>query len=405
MSIEVPKLIKNLIQICIFFPLASLSAAVCAQSNINLHDVLSATIEKQSNSSRLHINELAAEKSFVAWLDGAPSVSLMRFESQQALGTTETEISVNLPFKSPFLKHVEKSLASEIESLRESAQQQYALYLSGLIRDLLWELEFEKASLKMLDQKQQVLSALATQYEDMAAVQAIPQYVLLVVQNELNQQALSSLQHKQNIKNLRDRYFRLSGLYLLPDEIAETPLNIEQFNMNSHPDILALDATFESTQQQLLSASKKTEAWNVQLMGRRISTPEFSENQIGVGIELPIVIGNNLSAVQQSEYVKLSTEHTISRNKLKIELSEAQIKLSQEYDFLLQKQQLLDKGLPILNSLSEAMDELREANAPNQEFYIRTLLNTIESAQNVELNQLHIQRHIALIKQASGITL
>jgi len=51
------------------------------------------------------------------------------------------------------------------------------------------------------------------------------------------------------------------------------------------------------------------------------------------------------------------------------------------------------------------MTELREANAPNQEFYIRTLLDTVDSEYSIELNQIHLQRHIALMRQAAGLTL
>lgn len=216
---------------------------------------------------------------------------------------------------------------------------------------------------------------------------------------------ISFSQHQQNIKTLKDRYFNITGLYILPNDIAEEAPKLELGGMNLHPDIQVLDAVFDSTKQLLLSASKKTTPWNVQVTGRRLETQGISETQLGIGIEVPISVGNNLSTAQQSELSKITTEHAIAKQKLILELTGVQERLKQEYEFLIQKQKLLNDGLATLNSLVEAMNELRAANAPNQEFYIRTLLNAYDSQQDAELNSVYIKRHIALIKQASGITL
>lgn len=386
--------------------LMGLHSKVFAQTSLTLHDTLMAAIERQSTiSSQRGVNQISTDTSLTAWIDGAPSISLMRLESQENLGTTESEISLNVPFKSPFLRQVEETLLSKVESVRKSSEQQYALYISGLIRNVLWDIELEKVSLEGLARKQDMLGDLSEQFKHMANVQAIPQYLFLIVQNELNQQKIQFLQHQQNIKSLTDKYSRLTGLYALPDDITETASKSEIADMNLHPDVQAVDTLFESTQQQLLGASKRATSWSVQLTGRRVNTPSFSENQLGIGIEVPIVMGDNLSTVQQSELSRINTEYIITKQKLLLELMEAQTKLRQERDFLEQKQILFNDGLPTLNSLVEAMDELRAANAPDQEFFIRTLLTAFDSQQDAELNLLYIERHVALINQASGITL
>lgn len=389
----------------IFISLMGSYSTVFAKSNVTLHDTLMAAIERQSNMTSHSVNEISTDNSMMSWIDGSPTVSLMRLESLENLGSTESEISLNLPIKSSLLRQVEETLLSKIDGLSKTAEQQYALYLSGLIRNVLWDIEFEKVSLNTLARKQKVLTELSKQFKDRANAQAIPQYLFLIVQNELNQQKILFAQHQQNIKTLTDKYFRLTGLYSLPDEITETVLKLGEVDTNLHPDVQALDALFESTHQQLLSTSKKAASWNVQLTGRRIDTLSFSENQLGIGIAVPISIGKNLSTAQQSELSKISTEYFISKQKLLLELNEEQGRLRQEYDFLKHKQRLLNEGLPTLTSLVESMDELRAANAPDQEFFIRTLLTTFDLQQDAELNSLYIERHIALINQASGITL
>lgn len=399
-------MIKNtekLILLIIPMLLSSITPFVYAQSSLSLHDVLDAALEIQSSNTVTSFS--IKDDGSVTWIDGNPSISLMRLESQQELGTTESEFSLNLPIKSSYLRRIEKNLAGNISNLQQIAQQQYTLYLSGLIREILWEIELQKASGKLLDQKYQLLSALASKYKNMAESQAIPMYLSLIIQNEINELALSSMENKQNLKSLRAQYFRLTGLHMSPEDITEQMIEVDQLDINLHVNLKALDAVFENTQQNLYSSGKESKPWNVQVTSRRVSAPDLSETQLGIGMEVPLTMGNNLSMAQQNEHLKITTEHAISRTKLLTQLNETQQKLLHGYKFLLQKQKLLDNGLPTLNALSEAMQDLREVNGPNQEFYIRTLLSSIDSAKHVELNQLHIQRHIALIRQAAGIPL
>lgn len=389
----------------IFCILVAQCSSVNAQSNLTLHDSLTAAVEKQSSKMPDPDNSALTDNNNFDWLDGSPSASLVYLDSQQNLGTTESEISLNLPIKSPFLRKIEKSLSSKVDALRTSAQKQYALFLSGIIRDIVWEIQIEKLSATAVSKKQSILAELTLQYKEMAQAQAIPQYVSLIVQKEFNDHQISLMQHQQNINNLMAKYYRLTGLNALPSVIIEAAPNVGQMDINAHPDIVALDNTFQSTEQTLLSTSKSTAPWNVQITGKRVETPGFSENQLGLGIEVPINIVNQLSTLQQSEYSKINTEYQIARSKLMHELSEAQANLMQEYKFLQQKQTLLDSSTANLSALTQAMTELREANAPNQEFYIRTLLDTVDSEYSIELNQIHLQRHIALMRQAAGLTL
>lgn len=375
------------------------------RDSLTLHDSLTAAIEKQSRVMREQDPNLTSNDSAFTWLDGSPSASLMYLDSQQNLGTTESEISLNLPFKSPFLRQVEQSLTSNIEVLRVNAQKQYALYLSGLIRNIVWEIQVEKIAAATLVKKQSMLSALAAQYKEMAEAHAVPQYVALLVQKEFNEHEIASLQQQQSMTNLQAKYHRLTGLKLLPDRIKEVAPKLKAFNVNAHPDVAALDALYQNSEQALLGASKQTAPWNVRVTGKRVETPGFSENQLGLGIEVPINIGNKLSSIQQIEYLQAHTQYNIARSKLINELAEAQADLRKQYAFLQQKQVLLNASKSNLSALSQAMQDLRDANAPNQEFYLRTLLDTLDAEQAIELNLIQIQRHIALMRQAAGLTL
>jgi hypothetical protein len=329
----------------------------------------------------------------------------MHLESRDELGTNESEITFSFDIKSPFLRDIEKKLDSKVDKLQSTAKQQFALILSGRLRSILWELSIQKASLEALNRKQTLLSSLTTQFEEMAAAQAIPQYLALIVQAEMNQLSISFMEYQRNISSLQEQYFALTGLRVLPNQISESLEGEEIAEIANHPDVRALDAEFENAYEMLLGSSKRTTPWSIQLTGKHVSTPGFSENQLGVGVEVPIGIGETLSSLQKSEYAKLTIDHEIARKKLYLQLTENKASRVREYTFLQEKQRLLDKGLSTLHALNKVMDELREANAPNQEFFIRTLLNNIDAQSNVELNRLYTQRQVALIKQAAGITL
>lgn len=81
---------------------------------------------------------------------------------------------------------MEENFLHKGKVLREHSEKRYALYLSGLIRNILWDIEIEKVALQTLRRKQAVMSELSEQFSEMTKVQAIPQYLSLILQNELN---------------------------------------------------------------------------------------------------------------------------------------------------------------------------------------------------------------------------
>jgi hypothetical protein len=84
--------------------------AANAQTNLTLHDSLTAAFEKQLNLMQNRNPNINSDSNTLTWLDAAPSVFFLSYlDSQQSSGTTESEISINLPIKYPFLRQVEKT--------------------------------------------------------------------------------------------------------------------------------------------------------------------------------------------------------------------------------------------------------------------------------------------------------
>ncbi len=385
------------------------STCVQAQSSerheLTLHDSLAAALEKHSFDAFLNAQQMDSKRSYFDWLDGAPSVSVSHYDSQDRMGSNESEISLNLPIKSALLKQSEDNLNNNLQLLRANSQQKYQLYLSGLIRQLVWEIQVEKTYASSAEDKSQAMAELSERYQMMAGAAAIPEYIALIIKKELNDLNLSLLQHQQKLASLQDRYTRLTGLKVLPTIIEEAMITPGEIKIERHPDIILAEAEYQHGLQQLLAQSNQAAPWNVQVSGRRIKNADLTENQIGIGLEIPIGVGNRLTPSQRSEYQKLQAQYQLSVGKQILSLRESVADRFQEYHHLTQKQRLLDEGSATLQQLRAELQKLRDANAINHEFVIRTLLDSFDSALQIEVNRLFIQRQKSLLRQAAGIVL
>lgn len=376
-----------------------------ANDHLLLNDVLHATIEKQQSATSIRTpNNLSTPSSF-SWLDGVPSLSFMYLHNQTELGSKEAEISVSLPIKSQFMRQIEENMGTYHTLIQESAHKQLTLYYSGLIRELIWTYKAEALLGEIAQNKTQQLSRLMQQYAEMAAANAIPQYTLLLVQKEVNASRILQLQHSRNANKILKQYSNLTGLMALPTNIQENIPEQAQQRIMQHPDLIALDAAWNTFQENIKGQGKSSEAWNIKVSAKRIETDGLSENQIGLGVDIPLAVGEQLSTTQRYEYQQAKTDYDIARHKLLLGVKTSVDAGLAEYNFLLQKQALLEQGSVVVDKLEESVSALIESNAPNQEVHIRNLIAVIDAQGERSLNTLYIQRQIANTRQLLGLTL
>ncbi|MBT1449312.1 TolC family protein [Glaciecola sp. XM2] len=375
------------------------------QGSIQLHEVLDATLEHQLENVSALMEEAAPADQRLSWMDGVPSVSVLYLHDQTTDGTREGEINFSVPIKSAIKKQAEQNLMSNSAVIKASAQRQLALYYSGLIRDLIWDLQTQMALRGAEKRKNAVLVNLVEQYSKLTELNAMPKYALYLLQKELSGSNILALQYERQTQQLMSQYYALTGLRVLPTVNEEDLPELKNNALAQHPDIQALDAAWAAYDLALNGQRKSAQPWSIQLTARRIEAFDFSENQIGVGVDVPISMGNELSATQRSEYMHQRMQYEIERNKLLVQILASTTASQTEYDFLLEKQTMLDESIVILNALEKSINELLSSNTQDQAIVLRNLIDLIDAKNEIELNRIAIKRQIANIRQTSGLSL
>jgi hypothetical protein len=394
--------VKHIYSITLYILLLANTASA---QQLTLRDTLDAALEHQVNLSEINNANSQDITQALGWLDGAPTVSALYLHSQTDMGTNEAELSLSLPIKSQVRKDLERNLKNSSEAIATSAQNQLALYYSGFIRELIWQHESEKAMLNATMRKARLLENLLIQYKQLSELSALPQYALYLLQKEMNDTQILLMQYKRNMANILMQYFTLTGLKYFPESITEALPTTPFDSLSRHPDIQALDATWVAFQQSVSGQTKAAQPWSMQFTARRIEAFEFSENQIGIGVDVPLNVGESLSAEQQSEYGRTKLSYEVERSKrLGILFNTTQVQTS-EHTFLLQKQQILDASVDTLDALQASITLMLESNADNQVVHIRNMMELIDAQEQITLNQIAIQQQIANIRQAAGLTL
>lgn len=391
-----------------FLLLSTVSSSVLSKSSsVTLQDALQATIEKQK-AVLSDIAENDMNNKYYSWVDGVPTFSVQYFHNQNSLGSKETELSLVLPIKSRLKAQAETKLKSTSEIIRESTREQLALYYSGLIRDLLWSHRKQTTKIQLLAEKQNILSSLFVQIETLTQRNALPEYILFLIKKELNDYEILQFEYLKTLEHINDQYKQLTGLSYLPEQLSEEPLKDPIYLLNQHPELRTLEAGWQSQLHLLNVQSKSSEPWSLSVKARQIDSPDFNENQIGIGVDIPITTGSKYSTVQQSEYLQAKTNVEVARNKLLNELvTNVRTDLA-HYEFLLQRQRLLENNLPNILSLEKAIKSVLDSNSSNPDnraTLIRFVIDLVDAKAEISLNKISIQHQISIIRQSTGLSL
>ncbi len=273
-----------------------------------------------------------------------------------------------------------------------------------MLRELVWNYHIVNVNIDSATQKKAMLDTLMTRFQDLAESRAIPQYVSLLIEKEDIDNDILLLEQKANIRNIQAQFYALTGLIDIPSDTSESLLtNIN--GLTNHPDIAALDSAWQYFSGSLTAINNKAQPWNVQLRAKRVEEQNFSENQIGIGIEVPISLGNDYSALQSAEYTKTKSEYEVERHQLMTNLQLALEQTSLNLKYLEQKQALLDKSISPIQKLEQIIPELLKSNLDNKEVLVRHALEVIEARANITANRLAIKKQISMLRQAAGISL
>lgn len=372
---------------------------------LTLQDVLSAATEKYRFDNQSSINQAELAQPAASWLANTPSVSLLYLHNQQSWGSKETEISVNLPIKSRLQREIDQQLRLTTPLIKQHALAQQALFLSGLIRFTLWEYQQHLIYTKQNEHKLSVLNTLLQHYEKLSKAGNSPSYLTLLVKQETIQSRLALLDHQTQANKLLTEYRLLTGLNAFPNNLSEDNRSSNVDEINQHPDIQALDASWQVYVAKFNVSTQQAQPWNISVSAKRINTAGLSENQIGLGVEMPFSMGNNTNQSQYTEFSQAQSQYLLERGKLSQQIQQAMTYARAQLQLSQSRQTLLIEALNIADQLQATLDNLLLSKIADQEWILRRTLEIVDTQAQYAVNQLKLQKHVADLNQAAGKSL
>jgi hypothetical protein len=370
--------------------------------DISLKDVLAVSMER-SSSGNGSIEQMQYRSS--SWLAALPSISLSYLNSDNREGTDEAELSLNLPIKSASQRRIDKKLQTLVGEYETISIQQKRVYLSGFIREAIWSYKVAEVQRQSASQKSQLLKQLAQQYQDLFIAKSISEYSLLRVQKEWFDAQLDELEYQQELQRWLQQYRAITGLGSIPDDIAEDPINVSNFSIEQHPQHRLLTLAWSQKRQMMLASGDQSAPWNVALTAKNVDSPEFQDDQYGIGVEIPLSFVNMSSESQKGEWQRERQSFDMSRDELRLGLQRRWNMLVNESTTLRKKSELLRRSSELSQRLAQQSEAFRVLKEIGEELVLRQLIDAVDAQASLELNKIYIQQNNAMLRQAAGISL
>ncbi|MBN7795953.1 TolC family protein [Parahaliea mediterranea] len=339
-----------------------------------------------------------------AWLAALPSLEASYLRSEEPLGTDESELGLNLPLKSPFLRKQDARLRQLAADLAEAEHQRQRLYYSGLVREALWSASIAERRAGQTQRKITLLQELRERTQALFDARGASRYALLLVSQELVD---ARLEHEDQLaleNRWRERYRALTGLGTLPRRIEEAPVTDRQA-WQAHPALRLLDLGWEQQQALIAAGGAHGAPWNLRLAAKHLESPAFDDTQYGVSIEVPLGFAGSDTQSSSSEWQAAARAHARERDEMQLTLAQSWRQLQLEARHLQRRQALLDEAAGISGELSVEATALGRLNELGSEIRIKRLIADLDRQSEAAINQLLIGQNRAMSQQAAGIPL
>lgn len=380
------------------FPLPGTAQSV---SNLRLDEILDVTVQSHSGDTT-GAETIPYQSS--GWLAAVPAVSISYLASDEAEGTDETEVRLNLPMKPGFARKADQQLRTLSAEISTVETQRRRLYFSGLVREAIWSERIASTQAQYAQKKMTLLEDLLQRQQVLLKAHSASRYSLLLIRQELTDARLVQQEHLWQANNWVQRYRQLTGLGGMPPEIFEAP-SPTQLSYTIHPQLQLLDLSWKRQQQLIAATSSQSTPWNVALTAKQLQNPQFDENQYGVSLDIPLSVFEMSSESTVSEWREASRIYWQQRDELQLELQRSWEGLAREALYLEQRQTLLDKAALISSDLIKETQTLMGQNELRREIWIRRALGDLDKQAYAAINKLLTGQNHAMTRQAAGIPL
>lgn len=341
-----------------------------------------------------------------SWLGSVPSLSLSYLESEESLGTDETEVALNLPLKSPARHRADAQLKALDSKLDEARAEYRRLYFSGLLREAFWAYRRAEVQWQGALRKVALLEELLAGQRALAAAAATPDYAVLIVQRELLDAQAGAEIFEAELARWQRRYRDITGLSLPTKASAEEETVPQQGEGTlSHPQLRLLELNWARLQALLAANAGTADNWNLSLVGRQLDAPGFEDQQWGLALEVPLSVFAVVSESTRSDWSSGSGEFQQARDESLQTIAAQYTALRDERVSLLRQQRLLEQADALNAQISEQLGALQAGNEIESEVWLRRRLDIMATAVELQLLQVRLGENAAMQRQTLGVPL
>jgi hypothetical protein len=367
-------------------------------SGLDLGDAVQAALERNP------VAEAPAPFSSPNWLAALPSIDASYLGSDEQQGTDETEVGLNLPLKSPYLREQDARLRALGQELAEVEAERRRLYYSGLVREAAWSARIALGRLQQAQKRSALLEQLHHREEALLQARATTRYGLLLLRQELVDSKLQIADQRAEHRHWLHRFRGLTGLASLPadlEELAPDP----GASWRGHPALRLVDIGWQHQQAQIAASSERAAPWNLRLGAKRVEIGSMDETQYGIAVEIPLGALDWSDEASLSDWREAARSYGRERDRLQSTLSQSWQRLQLEGKHLAARQMLLEEAVTISTELKAEAEALREQNELGRELWVTRLIADLERQSEAAINRLLIGQNHAMSRQAAGIPL
>ena len=336
------------------------------------------------------------------WLIGAPTLEISALQSNQATGTDEIEVRLGVQIQRPDNLDLFDRMDEVNDAILSAQQRQQALLVSGLVRQRTWDAALARQQVIALSDKQVWLQQLGNQLTERFNAGELSRLAYLQWQQQQLDVEQALLAAQAQLNAAMQAYQDLTGVDVLPAEIAEVRLSNLDTALNSHPEFRLL-----SLQQQYAAAayeySRQSQSnWDVALVARRLQSVLGDENQVGVAVGIPLTI--NAPANPQDLQAWQQTDLALSQSlmNLRISLHQQLTSLQAELTALTAQVEVARRQVAIGEQIVEQLGQLRQNSELEQSNWLQSLLEQRDRTYQLDKMTLSQQQMVAQINQLAG---
>lgn len=343
-----------------------------------------------------------------SWLAGAPIISAAILNSQTRGGSDELELALTLPLISPSLHQLNSEWQTAEKQLQGLLLNYRRWYASGQVRRLIWEIAKHRQQQNLVTEQLVIYGNVLQRLQQQAELNEADSYHLYLYQQARTELAVIELEHQQQLMLALEQLKQLTGMTELPKELVESSSVMQKprLNLQQHPQLALLEVQEQLLHLQYQQASSYHSPWQLTTRVKRVSSPEFDDNQIGVQLDVPLGLGGNQLNQADKTELQLSQQQWLSDyRQMRIEIQQAYQQALSELNTLEAKFQLLKQNQLNREQAKDALLNLIRRQEINLDIAQQRLDQIFAQERQLSLLKIQIHEATANLYQAAGVSL